>query len=287
MTWDNLVMGSRLVGPKGDGCRIIITTTPKPLKVLKDISKMRDTVMTGGSTYDNLANLDKHFQQAVLEKYEGTSIGRQEIYADILTESSGAHWNRDMIEATRVKEAPEDMERIVVGVDPQAKDKAKRKQFPTETGIIVAGISDGHIYIMGDRSLSSSPDVWGRRVVGTYEAFNADRIIAEVNQGGDMVEHTLRVVDKNVPIKQIRASKGKWTRAEPIAALYEQNKIHHIGVFPELEDQMCAWSGEDNEPSPDRLDALVWACSELGLKSSTPDISINTRIGRRTNPFIV
>lgn len=182
---------------------------------------------------------------------------RQEIYAEDVDEVPGALWQRQMIEDARVTEHPE-LVRVVVGVDPEAESG----EGSSETGIIVAGLGkDGHGYVLEDASLRGTPDQWGRAVVTAYHKFQADRIIGEVNNGGEMVGYVIRTIDRRVPFRAVRASRGKVARAEPIAALYEQGKVHHVGVFPELEDQLCSWVPGDK--SPDRLDALVWALTEL------------------------
>ena len=180
-------------------------------------------------------------------------MGRQELYAEVLDDIEGSLWDRDNLEALRVSQLPE-IVRTVVAVDPAAGSKAEN----AETGIVVVGLGeDGHGYVLDDRSVRGSPNDWGMAVVSAYHANKADRIVAEANQGGDMVSHTIRTVDPNVPIKLVHASKGKRTRAEPVAALYEQGRVHHLGFHGLLEDQLCSWV-PDHAVSPDRLDALVW-----------------------------
>jgi phage terminase large subunit-like protein len=284
-TWDNLVLATRQPGPKGDSARVVVTTTPKPLEVVKELLDDEETTITGGSTYDNLENLDANFRRNVIRRYEGTRLGRQELHAEVLGEAEGALWNREILEATRVSDGLPDFKRIVVGVDPQAKKKRTR-QFPSETGIVVAALGhDGHGYVLHDGSVNGKPDLWAKRVIAAYESHEADRVVAEVNNGGDMVEDVLRTRAPELPVKQVRAARGKDIRAEPIAALYEQGKIHHVGFFSDLEDQLCNWTGGAGEPSPDRLDALVWALTEIMLGRTVPDIDIDPDLGLASNPW--
>lgn len=257
-TWDNLIFGLRL----GDNPRVVVTTTPKPIPLVRKLVNDPETVVTRGSTYENAANLPPSFLKEIRDKYEGTRLGRQEIYAEILDDVPGALWNRTMLDELRVKKAPE-LIRIVVAIDPAVTSG----ENSDETGIIVAGKGvDGHGYVLEDLSCRMSPDGWATRAVNAYHKYEADRIVAEVNNGGDLVETTIRTVDRRIPYKAVRASKGKRTRAEPIAALYEQGKIHHVGSFPLLEDQMCNFTPDGYDGSPDRVDALVWALTELMLK---------------------
>lgn len=188
---------------------------------------------------------------------------QQEIMAEDIEDAPGALWKRSQIEAARVLQAP-DLVRLVVAVDPAATSD------PTsdETGIVVAGVgANGDGYILADESLRGSPREWASQAVAAYHRFRADRLIAETNNGGEMVELTIRVVDETVGYQAVRASRGKATRAEPVAALYEKGRVHHVGTFPGLEDQMCQW--QPGEPSPDRMDALVWALTELMLEGGS------------------
>ncbi len=253
-TWSNLDLGLRL----GENPQVVITTTPRPIKILKDLVNDPATHLTKGSTYDNLHNLADSFAQRIIARYEGTRLGRQELHAEILDDIVGALWQRAFIEDHRLKNAPDYFERIVVGVDPAI----TAGEEADETGIIVCGKLGDRGYIIDDVSGKFSPQEWAIKAIQTYYKFNADRIVAEVNQGGDMVEHTIRTVDKNVSFKAVRASKGKILRAEPIAALYEQGRVHHCGNFAQLEDQLCTYTHETRE-SPDRLDALVWGLTDL------------------------
>lgn len=264
-TWDQLKFGMRL----GDDPRICATTTPKPKAMLKKLLAHARTHVTHGSTYDNAANLADSFIEDILDEYEGTTLGRQELHAEILEENPNALWERALINDTRLACLPEGvtLDRIVVAVDPAVTATGD------ETGIIVAGRgSDGDGYVLDDRSVRAKISVWASRAVTAYDDHEADRVVGEVNNGGDLVEEAIRHHDENVSYKAVRASRGKQTRAEPIAGLYQQKRIHHIGTFDELEDQMCNWTPEDDE-SPDRMDALVWALAELfPKKPRTPGI---------------
>lgn len=260
--WSNMMFGLR-VGPNPQVCA---TTTPRPIKLIKDLVKSKTTAVTTGSTYENLVNLSPAFRQ-IISAYEGTRLGLQELYAKILDDVPGALWKRATIDDSRVTEHPE-LIRVVVGVDPEASDEEQS----AETGIITAGIARIgdllHGYVLDDATLRGSPHEWGTSAVAAYSKFYADRLVAEVNNGGDMVEFVIRTIGPNVAVKKLHASRGKRTRAEPVAALYEQGRIHHVGSFPALEDQMCNWVPDTGEPSPDRMDALVWALTELMLDPS-------------------
>jgi phage terminase large subunit-like protein len=258
-SWDQARFGLRL----GDNPQTVVTTTPRPTKIIRDLAKAPTTYVTRGSTYDNRRNLAPAFFNEIIRKYEGTRLGRQELNAEILDDNPNALWKRDRIDELRLNKAP-DLIRVVVGVDPSVTSL----KTSDETGIVVAGIGkDQHAYIIHDLSLIASPDGWGRVAVAAYNDNEADRMIAEVNNGGDLVEMLIRTIDPKVAYKKVHASRGKAKRAEPIAALYEQGKVHHVGSFPKLEDQMCSYDPEDeNGDSPDRMDALVWALTELMLK---------------------
>lgn len=261
--WDNLLLGLRL----GEDPRCVVTTTPRPVTLIKDLIKRDSTHLLRSTTFDNAANLATEFIADVLERYEGTRLGRQELYAELLTDTEGALWTRDVIEDYRVTEAPP-LKRIVVAVDPAASSG----EHSNHTGIVVAGISASpnggsnggeHCYVLEDATVKASPAQWASRAVECFERYKADRIVAESNQGGEMVRHTIATVNPRATVKLVHATRGKFTRAEPVAALYEQGKVHHVGGFAKLEDQLCTWTID--EPSPDRLDALVWAVSELML----------------------
>ena len=254
-TWSNLLLGLRL----GDDPRCVVTTTPKPYKLIRDLVAGDGTVVTKGTTYENLDNLAPAFRANVLSLYEGTRLGRQELHAELLDDVPGALWTRADIEAHRVTAHP-DLVRVVVAIDPSVTSN----EDSDEAGIVVAGRGvDGDAYVLADVSRRDSPLGWARAAVAAYHTHVADRIVAEVNNGGDMVEVTLRTVEPTVPYRTLHASRGKVARAEPIAALYEQGRVHHVGSFDALEDQMCSYvPGGD---SPDRMDALVWAITDLGL----------------------
>lgn len=252
-TWDMLLFGLRL----GDDPRAIVTTTPRPIKLLKELLNDPTCAVVKGSTFDNRANLPDLFLSKIVSRYEGTRLGRQELHAEILDDNPNALWKRGNLDELRVSKHPE-LTRIVVAIDPATTSTDESD----ETGIVVAGLGDdGHGYVLDDLSLRGTPDEWGREAVAGYYKLRADRIVAEANAGGDMIEFTIRTVDQNVSFKKVHASRGKKTRAEPISALYEQKKVHHVGMFAEMEDQMCEWVPGDD--SPDRMDALVWALTEL------------------------
>jgi phage terminase large subunit-like protein len=257
-TWNQLQFGLRL-GKKPRG---IVTTTPRPTKLIIELSKSLTTHTTRGSTYDNRANLAPSFFAQIIKKYEGTRLGRQELLAEILMDIEGALWKQSRIDELRVRTAPE-LKRIVVAIDPAV----TATEGSDETGIVVAGLGiDNHGYTLADRSLRGSPHEWASQAINAYIEFNADRIVAEVNNGGDMVEHVIRGVAKErglqVAYKEVRATRGKQLRAEPVSALTEQGIAHHVGFHPELEDQKCTWVPGDAK-SPDRLDAEVWAFTDL------------------------
>jgi phage terminase large subunit-like protein len=259
--WDMAMFGLRL----GDNPRAVVTTTPRLLPLIKTLLGDAKTHVTRGSTYDNRANLAPAFFEDIVSRYEGTRLGRQELNAELIDDVEGALWTRANLEDNRVVKCPDPVT-IVIGVDPKVNAGAD-----SETGIVVAAAgSDGKYYILDDASINDVPERWARQVVSTYHKWKADRIVVERNQGGDMVAAMLRAVDVHLPITEVYATKGKYTRAEPVSALYEQGKVKHVGAFPKLEDQLCTWlPGED---SPDRLDALVWAVTNLtGRVSSYVD----------------
>lgn len=254
-TWDMALFGLRL----GDHPRACITTTPRPTKLVKGVMKDPSCVVVRGSTYENRDNLAPSFFETIIKKYEGTRLGRQELNAEILEDVDGALWTRDMIDRCRIMrdDIPE-IVRIVVAIDPAVTSG----EDSAETGIIVVGLGkDGFGYVIQDCSLTASPLGWATKGVMAYKKHIADRIIGEANNGGDLIETIIRSVDPSVSYKKVYASHGKTIRAEPIAALYEQGRIRHVGSFPELEDQLCEWVQGDK--SPDRLDALVWGLTEI------------------------
>lgn len=264
-TWDMLQFGLRL----GDKPQALVTTTPRPIPLLKEIKAEATTVVTRGSTFDNAGNLAPSFLKRVKARYEGTRLGRQELYAETLDDLPGALWTRDRLDGPRISEAPA-MSRVVVAVDPSGTGGAD--DGGDSIGIVIAGKGlDGRGYVLGDWTCKLSPSGWARRAVEAFEHFDADRIVAERNFGGAMVEHTIRTVSPDVSYKEVVASRGKIARAEPIAALYEQGRVSHVGAHSELEDQLCMFgpNGFIGEGSPDRADALVWALTELMLDGSS------------------
>jgi phage terminase large subunit-like protein len=243
-----------------------VTTTPRPTKIVRDLLADPSTAITRGRTYDNRANLAAAFFDAILRQYEGTRLGRQEIAGEVLDDAPGALWRRDAIDATRVVKAP-DLRRVVVAIDPAVTSS----DASDETGIVVAGVdARGDGYVLDDLTGRYKPHEWAAVAVNAYRRHNADRIVAEVNNGGEMVEHTVRTVDRSVAYKSVHASRGKAIRAEPVAALYEQGRVHHVGSLASLEDQLCGWDPGADARSPDRLDALVWALTELMVADSAP-----------------
>lgn len=261
-TWDQLQFGLRLgIEPKQ-----IITTTPRPLPLIKQLINDKNTIITRGRTYDNASNLAATALRQLEERYGGTRLGRQELEGELLEEIPGALWSIDDIEQSRRPDAPDELDRIIVAVDPAASSD----EGSDETGIVCVGLAkdrDGYSrgYVLADRSLKGTPEEWARAAVNLYREFEADRIIAEKNQGGEMVEAVIRAYDRNVPVTLVHASRGKLIRAEPISALYEQHRVHHIGRFNKLEEQMCMFSidYDRRNGSPDRMDALVWGLSYL------------------------
>jgi phage terminase large subunit-like protein len=266
-TWQMLQFCMRL----GKHPRIMVTTTPKPTKLIRQILKDPKTIVTTGSTFDNSANLAKTYLTAVKEQYEGTRLGRQELYAEVLEEAQGALWTTAMLDDASVKhEAVPDLSRIVVALDPAVTSNAESDM----TGIVVAGIDiNGVAYVLGDYTDRLSPQGWAAKAIQLYNHYQADRIVAEVNQGGDMVRTTIHGEDDSVSYKAVRASRGKYARAEPISALYERGLVKHVSNPPdgaslnELETQMRTWEPLGRIGSPDRLDALVWAITDLSLNA--------------------
>jgi phage terminase large subunit-like protein len=245
--------------------RTFISTTPRPIKLLRELLKRegKDVAVVRGSTFDNERNLARGFLDAVKRRYDGTRIGRQELFAELLSDTPGALWTCDMIEKARIELPPKSLDRIVVSIDPAI----STSEGADETGIIVAGTDGVHAYVLADASGRYQPHDWAGRTIGLYAGFKCDRIVAESNQGGEMVRHTIASIDRNVPVKLVHASRGKVTRAEPVSALYEQGRVHHVGNFPQLEYQMTAFTSDFNRNtagySPDRVDALVWCLTEL------------------------
>lgn len=259
-SWDQAMFGLRL----GLDPRVVATTTPKPVKIVRDIldqAKDTDTVaVTRGSSYANIDNLAPAFFDQIVRRYEGTRLGRQELQGELLEDVEGAFWTRSMLDATRVKVAP-DLQRIVVAIDP-ATTHGDDADF---TGIAVCGVDfSREVYVLHAEQVRLSPDGWARRAINLYDQYNADAVIAERNQGGEMVEHTIRTVRSSLRIKTVHASKGKAVRAEPVVALYEQNRAHHVGTFADLEDQMTSFPVA--VAHEDILDAVVYAITDLDAR---------------------
>lgn len=262
-TWDMLQFTMRA----GFDPRVFVTTTPRPIPVIREIVADPSTVITRGSTFDNAENLPRQFLDRLRERYEGTRLGRQELNAEILEDTPGALWTRDCIDATRVDKTPE-LRRVVVAVDPSGTKGGGGEDAGDDVGIVVAGLGiDGRAYVLADRSCNLSPAGWARRAVEAYHEFGADRLIAERNFGGAMVEAIIRAQDRTISYVEVTASRGKSVRAEPVAALYEQGRVSHVGSFPEMEDQMCMMTpeGYTGPGSPDRADSVVWALTHLIL----------------------
>lgn len=281
--WDMYRFGLRL----GKRPRTCITTTPTPAKLIKELVADKRKGADGaplvrivrGSTYANAANLAEEFLSDLRAKYESTRLGRQELYGEILVDKPGALWTLKRIEDSRATEQP-GLKRIVVAIDPPAKST----EGSDECGIIAAGVDAiGHGYVLVDASERGlSPKQWAEKAIALYHNLGADRIVAEVNQGGEMVENTLRQVDANIAYRGVHATKGKYVRAEPVSALYEQGKVHHVGVFKALEDQLCDFTADFDRTkagySPDRLDGLVWAITDLMLAPAASEPRIR-RLG--------
>ena len=259
-TWDMLQFGLRL----GDRPRQLITTTPRPVPLLKALMGDAETVLTRMSTLANRDNLAPGFMQALESRYGGTRLGRQELDGELIEDREDGLWKREAIEAVTIRFTGV-LRRIVVAVDPPASAGPH-----SCCGIVVAGLdASGRAVVLADCSVEgASPAGWAQAVVKAYRRFDADRVVAEINQGGDMVAAMLKSIDAGLPVTSVRATRGKFLRAEPVAALYEQGRVAHAGRFPALEDQMCDFGPEglSSGRSPDRLDALVWALTALMLE---------------------
>lgn len=274
-TWDQLQFGLRA----GEHPQVCATTTPRPIPLIREIIADPSTVVTRGKTIDNASNLAESFMVQMHAKYDGTRLGRQELDGEILDDVPGALWTRAMLARASVDQLPE-MARVVVAIDPSG--TAGDSDDGDEVGIIVAGRGiDGRGYVLEDLSCKLSPDAWARRAVGAYYRWQADRLVAERNFGGAMVASVIRTADRNVSYKEVTASRGKSARAEPVAALYEQGRVSHVRGLSDLEDQMTlmTMSGYEGEGSPDRVDAAVWALTEVMLSHQAPQ--------RDTGPVIV
>jgi phage terminase large subunit-like protein len=261
-TWDNLQLGLRL----GNHPTCVVTTTPRPTSLIRSIAKNPSSIVKGGSTYDNAENLAQGFLDELRARYEHTRLGRQELFAEILDDAPGALWSRKWFDeaAFRVRSAPV-LRRIVIAIDPATTSRPDSD----ETGITVQGVfgvgNQAHGYLLEDLSGIYSPLDWARVAVNAYRSYKANKIIAETNQGGEMVEATIKSVDSGVHVESVHHFRGKDVRAEPVAALYEQRRIHHVGSFGKLEDQLCQWTPVSGEDSPDRMDATVIGFTELML----------------------
>ncbi|MFK7834909.1 MAG: DNA-packaging protein [Sulfitobacter sp.] len=265
-TWDQLQFALRL----GEDPRVCVTTTPRNVEVLKSLMASPSTVKTHAPTQANAANLATSFMEEVMARYHGTRLGRQELDGVLLADAEGAFWTSAMLEDGRV-ETPPEFDRIVVGLDPAASAGAGAD----ECGIVVVGavtqgpVQDWRAVVLADLTVQgATPSGWARAAIGAMEQFGADKLVAEVNQGGAMVGEVLRQVDPLVPLKAVHASRGKAARAEPVAALYEQGRVAHVRGLDALEDQMCRMTsrGYEGSGSPDRVDALVWALHELMIE---------------------
>jgi len=277
-TWDNLQFGARM----GEHVPGVVTTTPRPIGIIRHLLKaVGDNVtLTKGTTYDNADNLAPSFIRTIKARYEGTRLGRQEIFGDVLDDNPFALWHRVGLDEHRVSICPE-LARVVVAVDPAV----TANEDSDETGIIVCGVGKTapgdhlpHFYVLEDFSIQgASPAQWAREVERAFERFEANVVVVEVNQGGDMVASTIRSVNHRLPIKEVRATRGKVIRADPISAIYEQGRAHHVGTFAHLEDQLCEW--QPGNDSPDRLDALVWGLTYLSTSEETPGMFSRHLIG--------
>lgn len=257
--FDQLMMGLRL----GKHPQLVITTTPKPISIIKDLVKRvgKDLFLTRGRSEENAGNLAPQVLADLRERYGGTRLGRQELDAEIVEDMEGALWSHAALDAARIADIPDTLERIVIAIDPAVTSHSKSD----ETGLVAAGRStDGKFYILADASGQMTPDGWARRAISLRDELGADLIIGEVNEGGDLIERMLRLADPYVSYKAVRATKAKAVRAFPVAALYERGIVHHVGMLSALEDQMCKFTGQGlKDGSPDRVDAMVWAMTEL------------------------
>lgn len=271
-TYDNIMFGLRL----GDNPLCLITTTPKPIQIIRERVKDDRCIVTRGKTTDNERNLARPFIDSVIRKYAGTRLGRQELDGEILDDNPYALWKRTNIDATRIQPGQmPDLRRIIIPIDPAVTSN----ESSDDTGLIPVGEGRApdipnvqnpdltHYYVLEDATLKGTPLEWGAAAVDRFKYWRADKIIAEVNNGGDLVEANIRNIDRGVPYDKVHASRGKYVRAEPIAALYEQGRVHHVGFFPSLEDELCEWV--PGEKSPNRLDSLVWGISYMSEKESS------------------
>ncbi len=261
--WDMMQFGLRL----GEHPQVVVTTTPRTIGLLKRLLADPATAVSRAATADNAANLATTFMTEMERRYTGSALGRQELMGELIDDTTGNLWQRNWIEEHRVTRPPE-LTRLVVAVDPPVTAKATSDAC----GIVVVGLGvDGRGYVLADQTVQGrSPIQWARAVVSAYRHFEADRVVAETNQGGDLVITVLRQVDPTLPVRTVHATRGKWVRAEPIAALYAEGRVAHVGIYEQLEDQLCAFGtdGRANGKSPDRLDALVWALTDLMIDAA-------------------
>jgi phage terminase large subunit-like protein len=262
---DNLLFGLRL-GPHPHAC---FTTTPRETRMIRNLLKDPTVHVTHSTTFDNKDNLSPSFFSRIVGKYEGTRIGRRELYAELLDDNQNALWNRAKLDDLRRTVAPQ-LTLITISIDPQASNG----EDSASTGIMVVGRGiDDHGYVLEDCTIKGPPSVWGRSAVAAYHKYKANRMVGEANNGGDMIEHVIRSVPggERINYRKVHATRGKSIRAEPVSVLYDQNRFHHIGYFAELEDQMCEWTPDSKGPSPDHMDALVWGAYDLFIDGTEED----------------
>lgn len=269
--WEEFELGFRIGDP-----RVCVTTTPRPIKIIKQLEKDPGTIVVQRPTYDNLANLSSAYIRRIIRRYEGTRLAAQELYGITLDEFPGAMWQPSLLDDCRVSTCPP-LRSIVVAIDPAEASDSRAKSDRSsnnedsdlaEVGIIAAGLGDhdNHVYIIADATGFMSPGEWAKKAVDLYKSLGANVIVAERNKGGKMVEHTIHTEDSRVPVKLVWASQGKDIRAEPVAALYEQRRVHHVGYFGDLESQMCSFVPRDTiRTRLDRMDAMVYAVTHLLL----------------------
>ena len=259
--WTQLRLATRI----GDRPRLVVTTTPRPTALIRELVEQDSVVVTRGSTWENAANLSPAALEELQNRYGGTRIGRQELEGELLLDTPGALWSLAQFDAPGFRATLDDVPdlvRVVTAVDPAVTSGEESDS----TGIVTVGIDHaGDLWVLADDTCRLSPEGWASAAVGALDRWGGDRVVAEVNNGGDLVESVLRAVDRSVPYRKVHASRGKRVRAEPVAALYEQGRVHHVGVLAELEEQMCSWAPDSLASSPDRMDALVWAITDLAV----------------------
>lgn len=261
-TWNNLMFGLRL----GTEPQCVATSTPRPVKIVKQlVAQNGQTVhVTTESSYANRGNVSDSWMEDIRRLYEGTRLGRQEIGGEVLDDNPNALWTTDLLDSVRVNKVP-DFTKLAVGVDPSVAENPTAET--SECGIVIGGIKgtkrdlSSHTYILDDMSIRGGPVVWGNQVVSAVHKYNADEVVAEANNGGALVKYVIQSIDPSIKVHLVHASRGKRTRAEPVATLYETKRVHHLGQLPELEQQYTEW--EPGMDSPDRLDAAVWLVTHL------------------------